>query len=47
MRLCFGEEKLVEQLGSVLGTGNSMPNSPLVLKDLIVVSTHVSLIRQL
>jgi hypothetical protein len=47
MRLCLREEKLVEQLGSVLGTGNSMSNSPLILKDLVVVSTHVSLIRQL
>jgi hypothetical protein len=47
MRLCLGEEKLVEQLGSVLGTSNSMSNSPLILKDLIIVSTHVSLTCQL
>jgi hypothetical protein len=44
MRLCFGEEKLVEQLGSVLGTGDGMSNSPLILKDLVIVSTHVSLL---
>jgi len=47
MRLCLGEEKLIEQLSSVLGTGNSMSNSPLILKDLVIVSTHVSLLRQL
>jgi len=47
MRLCLGEEKLVEQLSSVLGTGDSMSNSPLILKDLVIVSAHVGLACQL
>ena len=45
--LCLGEEKLVEELGSVLGTGNGMTDSPLVLVNLVIVSTHVSLSSQL
>ena len=44
--LCLGEEKLIEELGSILGTGDGMTDRPLVLVNLVIVSTHVSLTRQ-
>lgn len=45
--LCLGEEKLIEELGSVLGTGDGMTDSPLVLVNLVIVSAHVGLSSQL
>jgi len=43
MVLCLGEEEFLEQLCGVFGTSNSMSNSPLVLVDLVIVSSHVGL----
>ena len=45
--LCLGEEKLIEELGSILGTGDGMTDRPLVLVNLVIVSTHVGLSSQL
>lgn len=44
--LCFGKEELIEELGSILGTGNGMSDSPLVLVNLVIVSAHVGLSSQ-
>ena len=41
--LCLGEEEFLEQLCGVFGTSNSMSDSPLVLVDLVIVSSHVGL----
>ena len=43
--LSLGEEELFEKLGGILWAGDGMSDSPRVFKNLVIVSTLVSLYR--